>query len=117
MADYDVIVAGGGPVGTVAGFALAQAGLKVLVAEADPVLREDLRASTFHPSSLEMLEALGVLEPLMAQGLSNQEISNQLSIAMPTVKFHVTNILAKLHANNRTEAVLTALKHKLVLLA
>lgn len=53
---------------------------------------------------------------LMARGLSNQEISNRLSIAMPTVKFHVTNILAKLHADNRTEAVLTALKHKLVML-
>lgn len=53
---------------------------------------------------------------LMAQGLSNQEISNRLTIAMPTVKFHVTNILAKLHADNRTEAVLTALKHKLVAL-
>lgn len=53
---------------------------------------------------------------LMARGLSNQEISNRLLIAMPTVKFHVTNILAKLHADNRTEAVLTALKHKLVML-
>ncbi len=53
---------------------------------------------------------------LMARGLSNQEISNRLAIAMPTVKFHVTNILAKLHADNRTEAVLTALKHRLVTL-
>lgn len=53
---------------------------------------------------------------LMARGLSNQEISNRLGIAMPTVKFHVTNILAKLHADNRTEAVLTALKHRLVTL-
>ncbi len=53
---------------------------------------------------------------LMARGLSNQEIGDRLSIAMPTVKFHVTNILAKLHADNRTEAVLTALKHKLVAL-
>ena len=53
---------------------------------------------------------------LMAQGMSNQEISNRLGIAMPTVKFHVTNILAKLHAENRTEAVLTALRAKLVAL-
>ncbi len=53
---------------------------------------------------------------LMATGLANQEIANRLSIAMPTVKFHVTNILAKLHADNRTEAVLVALKHKLVTL-
>ena len=53
---------------------------------------------------------------LMARGLSNMDISTALSIAMPTVKFHVTNILAKLHADNRTEAVLVALKHKLVAL-
>ena len=53
---------------------------------------------------------------LMATGLSNQEIATRLSIAMPTVKFHVTNILAKLHADNRTEAVLVALKRKLVTL-
>ena len=51
---------------------------------------------------------------LMARGHSNQEISTQLSIAMPTVKFHVTNILAKLHADNRTEAVLVALKQRIV---
>jgi two-component system, NarL family, response regulator LiaR len=53
---------------------------------------------------------------LMARGHSNQEISTELTIAMPTVKFHVTNILAKLHADNRTEAVLIALRHKLVAL-
>jgi NarL family two-component system response regulator LiaR len=51
---------------------------------------------------------------LMARGQSNMEISGALAIAMPTVKFHVTNILAKLHADNRTEAVLIALRHKLV---
>ena len=53
---------------------------------------------------------------LMARGQSNQQISNALTIAMPTVKFHVTNILAKLNADNRTEAVLVALRHKLVAL-
>jgi two-component system, NarL family, response regulator LiaR len=53
---------------------------------------------------------------LMARGLSNQNIADQLSIAMPTVKFHVTNILTKMAADNRTEAVLTALRHKIVTL-
>ena len=33
---------------------------------------------------------------------------------MPTVKFHVTNILTKLQVENRTSAVLVALRHKLV---
>ncbi len=51
---------------------------------------------------------------LMARGYSNQEICTALGIAMPTVKFHVTHILAKLRADNRTEAVLVALRHKLV---
>ncbi len=51
---------------------------------------------------------------LMARGCSNQDICNALGIAMPTVKFHVTHILAKLGADNRTEAVLVALRHKLV---
>lgn len=51
---------------------------------------------------------------LMARGLNNQQIVAELGIAMPTVKFHITNILGKLQADNRTEAVLTALKHKLV---
>jgi NarL family two-component system response regulator LiaR len=51
---------------------------------------------------------------LMACGLANQEISQRLDIGLPTVKFHVTNIMAKLQAENRTAAVLAALRHKLV---
>lgn len=53
---------------------------------------------------------------LMGRGLSNQQISTELRIAMPTVKYHVTNILSKLGADNRTAAVLMALKHGLVFL-
>lgn len=53
---------------------------------------------------------------LMACGLPNREISQRLDIAMPTVKFHVTNILSKLNAENRTSAVVAALKHNLVAL-
>ena len=51
---------------------------------------------------------------LMAKGLSNNDISGALDIAMPTVKFHVGNIMSKLQAENRTRAVLVALRHKLV---
>jgi NarL family two-component system response regulator LiaR len=51
---------------------------------------------------------------LMAQGMSNQEIAKRLEIAVPTVKFHITNILDKLQVGNRTEAVIAALEHKLV---
>lgn len=51
---------------------------------------------------------------LMGLGLSNQQISVRLRIAMPTVKFHVTHILSKMGADNRTGAVLLGLRHGLV---
>jgi NarL family two-component system response regulator LiaR len=47
---------------------------------------------------------------LIAHGLSNQEIANQLMVSETTVRFHVSNILSKLHLANRTQAVLYALK-------
>jgi DNA-binding NarL/FixJ family response regulator len=51
---------------------------------------------------------------LLAAGLSNKEIAQQLSLSEGTVKNHISAILAKLHANDRTQAVLTALKRGLV---
>jgi NarL family two-component system response regulator LiaR len=89
----------------------AARGQRVLAPEVSDALIAGERAAT---PGADLTQRERELLALMAQGLSNQEISNRLAIAMPTVKFHVTNILAKLHADNRTEAVLTALKHKLV---
>jgi DNA-binding NarL/FixJ family response regulator len=50
----------------------------------------------------------------MAQGLQNKEIANQLHISERTVKFHVSAVLAKLGAGNRTEAVRMAVQHGLI---
>ena len=47
---------------------------------------------------------------LIARGMSNQQIANQLTVGETTVRFHVSNILSKLHLANRTQAVLYALK-------
>ena len=51
---------------------------------------------------------------LLVQGLSNLEIADRLFISMPTVKFHLTNIFAKLGAKNRVEATTIALAYDLV---
>ncbi len=51
---------------------------------------------------------------LVIQGMSNKEIARTLTISENTVKFHLKNILAKLHARNRAEAVAYALQTGLV---
>lgn len=68
-ADVEVLVAGAGPVGAVAAIALARAGISVMLVEAGADCHEDLRASTFHPPTLEMLESLDLLAPLLSEGL------------------------------------------------
>jgi NarL family two-component system response regulator LiaR len=51
---------------------------------------------------------------LMAEGKSNQEIADELFIALKTVKVHVSNILSKLGVQDRTQAVIYAFKHSLI---
>ena len=51
---------------------------------------------------------------LLAQGLSNRKIAAQLAINERTVKYHVSAILAKLEAANRTAAVMRAIEQGLI---
>ena len=69
MKTCDVLVVGAGPVGTVAALALASRGVDVILCEAGPDCAQDLRASTFHPPTLEILDKLQVAEPLLDYGL------------------------------------------------
>lgn len=53
---------------------------------------------------------------LMVKGLSNKEIAEQLFISDKTVKIHVSNILKKLRVKSRSQAIIYAIQHELVLL-
>jgi len=64
-----VLIAGAGPVGLSAAACLTQAGIPVTVFEAEDALPENLRASTFHPPTLDMLAPFGATQGLIDQGL------------------------------------------------
>jgi 3-(3-hydroxy-phenyl)propionate hydroxylase len=64
-----VFIAGAGPVGLVSAANLLRHGVPVTVFEEGSTLSTESRASTFHPPTLDMLDALGAAEPLIAQGL------------------------------------------------
>src|SRR5258708_2806573 len=73
--------------------------------EADhPASHPSIRQPLLDPLSTRELEVLH----LLAQGASNQEIAEDLVVTLDTLKRHVTNILSKLGASNRTQAVTQA---------
>jgi len=73
-------------------------------------LRQPKRQAAVHEELTE--REMEVLR-LIAQGKSNQEIADELFIGVKTVKFHVTNLLAKLGLEDRTQAAIYALKNGL----
>lgn len=58
----DVLIVGGGPAGMMAGFLLARAGVRVTVLEKHADFFRDFRGDTVHPSTMEILDELGLLE-------------------------------------------------------
>jgi 3-(3-hydroxy-phenyl)propionate hydroxylase len=64
-----VLIAGAGPVGMITAYYLARAGVPVTVFETLPKTMPDHRASTVHPSTLDMLAKLGMTDAMIAKGL------------------------------------------------
>jgi 2-polyprenyl-6-methoxyphenol hydroxylase-like FAD-dependent oxidoreductase len=64
-ASHKCVIAGGGPAGMVLGFLLARAGVDVLVLEKHADFLRDFRGDTIHPSTLELMYELGLLEDFL----------------------------------------------------
>jgi DNA-binding NarL/FixJ family response regulator len=73
-------------------------------------LLDHMNAPEPEPLTPRELEVLA----LLARGLPNKEIADSLYIGERTVKFHVSSILAKLDAGNRTEAARIAISRRLI---
>jgi NarL family two-component system response regulator LiaR len=90
----------------------AHGGFSMLAPEATKALIQTERQRPGLGSDLTETERK-ILAALV-RGLSNQEISNQYSISVATVKYHLTNIFSKLGVRNRVEVTTLALEHNLV---
>jgi 3-(3-hydroxy-phenyl)propionate hydroxylase len=64
-----VIVVGAGPVGLTAALLLGSKGIDVTMLEAEAAISQELRASTFHPPTLDMMAPFGVTQKMLDSGL------------------------------------------------
>lgn len=89
-------------------------GERVLEPEVTDKMLEKLTRRTPHYPHEELTAREMEVLLLISEGCSNQEIADQLFITLKTVKTHVSNILAKLEVEDRTQAAIYAFKHELV---
>ena len=80
------------------------------LADDDSTRPETVRAVNFDLEALRLTRRQNEILPMLAQGMSNKEISRQLNIAEGTCKIHTAALLRALGARNRTEAAFMAAK-------
>jgi NarL family two-component system response regulator LiaR len=92
----------------------AYAGRPTLAPEAAQVLIHNATQPRFQPLGHDLTERELDVLALMVTGMNNSEIADKLVVSRSTIKYHVSNILSKLQATSRTEAVAYALQQNLV---
>ncbi|AMW99147.1 response regulator transcription factor [Rummeliibacillus stabekisii] len=89
-------------------------GTPILEPEVTSKMMARMRQRHDRPLHEELTEREHEVLLLIAQGKTNQDIADELFIALKTVKTHVSNILSKLEVQDRTQAVVYAFNHHLV---
>jgi 3-(3-hydroxy-phenyl)propionate hydroxylase len=95
VTDAQVIIAGAGPVGTVAAYSLAQKGIRVAILEAAANCEEDMRASTFHSPTIEMLNQLGIADQLIEEGLKAPVYQLEFPYRLQCEQYKLARLLAQ----------------------
>ncbi|MFC0522864.1 response regulator [Pontibacillus salicampi] len=90
------------------------AGQSILEPEVTGKIMNKMRQKPIEELHEQLTEREKEILLLMSEGKTNQEIADELYIAMKTVKVHVSNILGKLQVQDRTQAVIYAFKHDLI---
>ncbi|MCM3709510.1 response regulator transcription factor [Sporosarcina luteola] len=89
-------------------------GQTVLEPEVTSKMMQKMRSGNGHRLHNDLTERELEILLLLAKGKTNQEIADDLFIALKTVKTHVSNLLSKLEVQDRTQAVIYAFKNDLV---
>jgi len=92
----------------------AYVGRPTLAPEATRALIHSATQPKVQPLGHDLTERERDVLSLMVTGMNNSEIAEKLVVSRSTVKYHVSNILSKLQATSRTEAVAYALQQNLV---
>lgn len=80
VSQYDCVIVGGGPAGMMAGLLLARAGVNVCVLEKHPDFLRDFRGDTIHPSTMRLMDELGIIDRFLA--IPHRRMST-VSVASP----------------------------------
>ena len=91
-------IAGGGPAGMMLGFLLARAGIDVVVLEKHKDFLRDFRGDTVHPSTLELMHELGLLDAFLK--LPHQEVSRLTSRSAPSASRWSTSAICRRTASS-----------------
>jgi len=92
----------------------AYMGRPTLAPEATRALIHSATQPKVQPLGHDLTERERDVLALMVTGMNNSEIAEKLVVSRSTVKYHVSNILSKLQASSRTEAVAYALQQNLL---
>lgn len=92
----------------------SRAGHTILPASMRDTLTQALPAIAVHPTQFNLTQRELEVLRLIASGLNNAQIAQQLFISQSTVKYHLSNIQRKMNVNTRAEVIVLGVKNGLI---